>query len=94
MARTQTEMKVCLILDHYNLYKIPLNMALVLHCSTHDFASIIYMHKWLKEFSFSLSQFQPLIHWNLTLCIYIPGLIVQLNLICFVLDDCSIAFPS
>ena len=69
-------MKVYLTLDHYNLYEIALNMALVLQCSTRDFASIIYMHKWLKEFSFSLSQFQPLIHWNLTLCIYIPGLIV------------------
>ena len=46
MARTQTEMKVCLTLDHYNLYELALYTALVLHCSTRDFASIIYMHKW------------------------------------------------
>ena len=60
MARTHTEMKVCLTLDHYNLYEIALNMALVLHCSTCDFVSIKHMHKWLKEFSSSISQFQPL----------------------------------
>ena len=31
MSRTQIEMKVCLTLDHYNLYEIALYMALVLH---------------------------------------------------------------
>ena len=30
-------------------------MALVLHFSTRDFASIKYMHKWLKEFSALIS---------------------------------------
>ena len=53
-------MKVCLTLDHYNLYEITLYTALVLHYSPCDFASIKYMHKWLKEFSSSISQFQPL----------------------------------
>ena len=59
MSRTQIEMKVCLTLDHHKLYEIALYTALVLHYSTHDFASIKYMHKWLKEFSSSVSLFQP-----------------------------------
>ena len=53
-------MKVCLTLDHYTLYKIARYMALVLHCSARDFASIKYMQMWLKEFSSSISQFRPL----------------------------------
>ena len=55
MSRTQTEMKVCLTLDHYNLYEIALYAPLVLHYSTHDFASFVYMQIWLKEFSIFVS---------------------------------------
>ena len=76
MSRTQTEMKVCLTLDHCNFYEIALYMALVLHCSTHEFASIKYMHKWVKEFSSSISQFQPFTSLEFDTVNYSLGLIV------------------
>ena len=53
-------MKVCLTLDHYNLYEIAMYMALLLHYSTRDFASIKYMQICFKEFSSYVSQFRPL----------------------------------
>ena len=47
-----------------------INTALVLHYSTHDFASTTYMQNWLKELCLAISLISPLSFLNnLTLCI-------------------------
>ena len=44
---------------HYNLLSTTMHMALVLHSSTSNLASTIYMHKWHKEFSLSIYIIVP-----------------------------------